>query len=320
MECSSDRFQTPSGPRKAAPALTEVGEEEAERVWRKFIYSVTIIVSRAMTVTNRIWLGPRETRLLFDLESRGKTVFTLRDAREILSLPGTTAADVVYRLKRKGRVIEIRKGMYLLVPAKAGLQGAWSESVFQILDFLLRREEYYVGFWSAMNYWGMTEQVPRIVHVVAPARRRGFEFQGQRVQFVFLKPGRIFGYTTEPVGPATFRISDRERTLLDGLLRPRYCGGVGEVAKAIVVARSSLDWEKLGGYVRRLGVDAATRRLGYLLDVLDVRVALRRNLAQEFRGLRWLDPSGPKERLGYSDRWGLILNVPREELGRGGGF
>ena len=266
-----------------------------------------------MTDTKRITLGPRETQLLFALESRQADLFTPREAARILRVPVGVASDVIYRLRGKGRVIDVRKGEYLLVPARAGIGAGWSESIFRTVDAVVR-EGYYVGFWSAMNYWGMTEQVPRVVHVVTANRRRPFRFQGQRVQFVTMRPDRIFGATQESAGRGSFSISDRERTLVDALLLPRYCGGVGEAAKALAETGRELRWERLGAYVRRLGVDAVTRRLGYLLELLDLQAPLRRRLRREFRGFRWLDPSAPRQRLGYSKEWGLILNVTQEEL------
>ena len=281
--------------------------------WRNFIYFVTIITLEAMTVTKQVRLGPRESALLFGLESQGRSLFTLRDACRILDQPPRPVADVLYQLRRKRRVVEVRKGQYLLAPARTGVEGGWSESMYTVIGSIVDAP-YYVGFWSAMNYWGFSEQVPRIVHVVVPARRRGFEFQGQRVQFVVMKRDRIFGAVSQSAGSVSFLVSDPERTVLDGLLRPRYCGGIPGVARALAAARSTLDWEKMGRYARQLGVEAVERRLGYLLDLLDVRVPLRSRLRRPFRGFRWLDPSSPPDRLGYSRRWGLILNVPRKDL------
>ncbi len=277
----------------------------------RLIYSVTIITLYVMTATKRIHLGPHETRLLWELEARESDLFTIRDAREILRR--RDVAPILHRLRSKGRVVQVRKGQYLLVPARAGIEGAWSESIFRVIDAILG-EGYYVGFWTAMNYWGMTEQVPRTVHVVIPGRRRSFRFQGQPVRFVTMKPARLFGMTREAVGKGSVSISDRERTILDGLLYPRYVGGISEVVKALSESRRELEWSRLEAYVTRLGVDAVHRRLGYLLDLLGLQVPFRRRLRKAFMGFRWLDPSAPPERRGYSKDWGLILNVSRSDL------
>jgi predicted transcriptional regulator of viral defense system len=261
-----------------------------------------------MIVTQRIRLGPHETRLLLELEARGSDLFTIGDAREILGR--YDIAPVLHRLRSKGRVVEVKKGRYLLVPARAGPEGGWSESIYRLVDAVVGGN-YYVGFWSAMNYWGMTEQIPRIVHVVSARRQRPFQFQDQRVRFVTLRPERIFGAAIEPLAKGTFRISDRERTLVDGLLVPRHCGGIVEVAKAFAMARYDVTWGRVHSYARRLGVDAVMRRLGYLEETLRMDARLPR---KAFSGFQWLDPSAHHAILGISKEWGLYLNVPRGDL------
>lgn len=264
-------------------------------------------------VTQRVYLGPLEVTLLFELEARSASVFDLTEVSKILRIPRARAAELAYRLKSKGRVIEVRKGEYLLVPARAGKAGRWSESVYRVVDRVLR-DEYYVGFWAAMNYWGLTDQVPRIVHVAIPRRRRAFEFHGQRIRFVTLRREHMFGVAVETLEPGEFRVSDREKTIVDGLRIPEYSGGIPQLAGAIMAARDELRWTRLRDYVRRIGVDAVRRRLGYLLDVLSIDIPLRSVLQEDSVGFRWLDPSGRKERLGYSKKWGLVLNLDPEEI------
>ena len=85
-----------------------------------------------MVVAKGIRLGPHETRLLLELEARESDLFTIDDAREILGV--RDIAPVLHRLRSKGRVVEVRKGRYLLVPARAGIAGGWSESVYRVVD------------------------------------------------------------------------------------------------------------------------------------------------------------------------------------------
>ena len=78
-----------------------------------------------MSATRKVSLGPHETKLLFSLESLETDLFDLRTVRRILGVEENAAAKVVHRLQRKGRAIRVRKGDYLLVPARAGEAGSW---------------------------------------------------------------------------------------------------------------------------------------------------------------------------------------------------
>lgn len=105
-----------------------------------------------MIIVNKsVNLGPLESKLLFELEKQGKRIFDFQEAVEIVDTSDSSVANVLHRLKKKNRVEEIQKGIYVLNPAKSGLEGDWMESIYLIVDHIV--DEYYVGFWSAMNYW-----------------------------------------------------------------------------------------------------------------------------------------------------------------------
>ncbi len=95
---------------------------------------------------------------------------------------------------------------------------------------------------------------------------------------------------------------------------PQHCGGIAEAAKVVWNAREDLDWERLLVYLKRLDISTVRRRLGYILDVLEIKEEIRQKIRKDFMGFRWLDPSTEKERLDYSKDWGLKLNLRKKEL------
>ncbi|MCZ7362266.1 MAG: type IV toxin-antitoxin system AbiEi family antitoxin domain-containing protein [Candidatus Methanoperedens sp.] len=109
-------------------------------------------------ITQNIKLGANELKLLFTIEEENKSVFSITDAKRILKTSAPSVWNVIYRLKKKGRIEEIEKGKYLLIPARAGYEGSWSEVPYLLVPHIIRA--HYIGFWTALNYWGMTEQVP----------------------------------------------------------------------------------------------------------------------------------------------------------------
>lgn len=276
------------------------------------ILFVTNFTSEGIVITKTVNLGRHETNLLFSLEEREQRVFTFKEAQEILNLSQNSTAKVIFRLKRKGRVKEIERGKYLLIPARAGVEGHWSEDVFVIVDALI--DEYYIAFLTAMSYWGLTDQIPRKVLVATPKRKRNLRFDGLEIRFISIDRKRFFGYVVQNVNNHSFKISSIEKTIIDGLLHPEHCNGITGVVKALLNAKDRIDWDKLLNFVQSLKVSAVKRRLGYILELFGIEPEVRKALEDEFKGYRWLDPSYKKQIRSYNKKWGLMLNISPEEL------
>jgi len=258
-------------------------------------------------------LGPNELKLLLTLEEEKKTIFRTDDARKILKSTESSIKNVLYRLRNKGRIEEIERGKYLLIPAKAGYGGKWAETPFIIASKIV--ESYYIGFASALNYWGMTEQIPSVTFVVITGRKRNLEYGPLKFKFITFAKNRLFGIVEEKIDGEAFKISSREKTIVDCLLYPQYCGGIDEVIKGIWESHDELDFTKLFYYSEKIGVQVVNRRLRYILGMLDIKTNLDDKVSNKIpKGLMWLDPSGPKKVIEYSKEYGLIVNRTKKEL------
>ena len=258
-------------------------------------------------------LGPLESELVFTLEREGRTLFTVEEAGDILNTSENVLRVVLWRLASKGRIQRVKRGHYLLVPARAGYETRWSEHVFSFIDELL--EEYYVGYWTALSYWGMTEQIPRTVFIALTKRRRDFTYSDTvPIHFVTISHHKFFGWTTETIGDQEFRISDKEKTIVDSLDLPQYAGGVPEAAKGL---SQQLDWYRIAEYADNLGNRTVHKRLGYLLEALGLEPPtefverLRRGIGS---GYTWLDPTAPKKRITSDSRWRLKINLDARDI------
>lgn len=120
------------------------------------------------------------------------------------------------------------------------------------------------------------------------------------------------------IAGSKFKVSSREKTVLDCLMYPRYCGGLDEAAKGIWVGRKEIDFAEAFDLAKRLEISSVIRRLGYILEVLNIAKQVREEeiASMKFAGYIWLDPLAPKrpEKSRYSPKYGLIFNRTKEEL------
>lgn len=271
-------------------------------------------------ITKNIRLGHTELKLVLELEKEEKKVFDTEDAYRILGTSKDSVNTALYRLRKKGRIEEIERGKYLLVPARAGYEGKWAEMPFLIARHLV--EPYYIGFASALNYWSMTEQVPSLTYIVTTRRKKDVKYGPLRFVFVTLTENRFFGSIEETIDGKPVYISDREKTIIDCLLHPEYCGGLDEAAKAIWESWEDLDKKRMLEHAEKIGVKVVKRRLFYLLDVLELKDKEIDDALQIHKptGYMWLDPAWTKNALEYSKEYGLIINRSKESLTRWRGY
>jgi predicted transcriptional regulator of viral defense system len=133
---------------------------------------------------------------------------------------------------------------------------------------------------------------------------------------VLIRREDVFGVTAHWISKQdSVRISDIERTVIDGLHLPAYCGGVSEVAKGLWMRKNDVKPERLIEYALRLGNGAVVRRVGYLLGLYGLAAPeelqrIRHSLSATYAVL---DPTLPAEGA-YVSGWRLRVNVSPEEL------
>lgn len=265
-------------------------------------------------------LGSKEAEFLSRLASEGQTIFTVEQARQFWGDPAHTS-KVLSRLEDKGWLHRLERGVYMIIPLEAGPAREWSESALVIAPYLIQPAA--IAYWSALHYWNMTEQVPRTVFVQSTRRkhRRQIEILGIPFRFVTLPESRFFGVVHRTIDGKSAYVTDREKTLLDAADRPDLSGGIGQLASALRAAWNDVEWERLDEYLARWGVGSPIKRLGYLVETLELPLPNREERLARWQstltaGIALLEPGrGRSGRI--VTRWRLRVNV--EETWRSGG-
>lgn len=260
-------------------------------------------------------LGPQAAQLVAELHERRRTIFTLSDVESITDLSPKSARNFTASLVTRGVATRLKPGLFILVPYELGWEREYLGNPYLVARELARDDGYYISHASAMDIHRMTTQPQLVVFVSVPKRIRPRTIMGTEFRFV-LGRRTAFGIVDHWVeNSEKIRVSDVERTVVDGLAHPNYCGGISEVAKGMAMRMDDIDTGKLVDYAIRLDLGTVIRRLGYLLELLEMSSPpeidrLRRRLTNAYEVL---DPLLPDEGRHVS-RWRLRLNVSPEEI------
>ena len=264
------------------------------------------------TVTPR-GISEKNRRLLTSLYRSVTGPFSVQDAAGALSFNVTRTQRFLAYLAERGWLVRVCRGLYAPVPLDAIDPSEWREDPWVVASKLFG-PNYYIGGWTACEHWNLTEQIFLDTVVITTRKVRNKETQVQGFPFRIRRAPHRKMFGTKPVWRDQTRVnvSDPSRTIVDILDEPSLGGGIRHVADVVdtYFREEHRDDELLEAYSRRAGNRVVYKRLGHLLETLDVHAPalLRACESSVSSGVSRLDPSLPNEGP-VAWRWNLRLNA-----------
>ncbi len=253
--------------------------------------------------------------ILAQLNRGGKEIYTFTEIRSIANdFSQGTVRKVLSELAKEGRLIRLKREVYLYVPE--GYQENWTASNFWIGANLV--QPYAISFWSALNHWGLTEQLPKRTYIQTNKGIANYSenILGSEYQFIRLSPKRFFGITQIWVANHQVNITDPEKTLVDCLAFPAYCGGISEVIKGLYNFYQTNQSNNIIEYAEKMG-QPVLKRLGYLLEILEISNEVELDKIKSLitnPNPVVLEPLLPVENSRRDSKWKLNINIAKEDL------
>ena len=249
-----------------------------------------------------------------ELAHRGCRIFTTQAAREIAQDLGFNVRYVkefLFHLKNEKWIHPLKRGLYTL--DSLFLDGIPIHE-FEIAMALAPNSV--ISFYSAFQYHKLTLQIPSVIYLTIPisqnlpkvGKEKNVLIRHVKYEFVQTKKAFYFGYQKIWLHNAQIMMTDLERTLLDGLRKPQYCGSFIEVFNSYKNALDRANLGKLIDYSLKLET-AMIKRLGYVLEQCGVQEkTLHPLLKVKASSFFKLDNQGLDEG-SYNKKWMIRENI-----------
>jgi len=262
-------------------------------------------------------LGKVSANLINRLYDENKVIFKISDVQRISGKNYNEATDLLSELVKRKLLTRLKAGKFLIIPQELGSNskqyiGNWYVAAREVVN----SPKYYIAFYSAMQYWGMLTQPLIKIFVATPQRQIIPTEMKNKLIFIFVKEKFIWGIKEEWVTKTEkTRISDLEKTIIDALAHPKYCGGITEIAKGVWIAKDKVDYPRLGNYIDKCNKKILAKRLGYILEILKIgQPRLIKRLKKYVKNRYDLfDPTLPEKRINKNN-WRLIDNVGQKQI------
>jgi predicted transcriptional regulator of viral defense system len=265
-------------------------------------------------------LSPEEARLVAMWESEKKAVIRASDVKEALNCTIEYAHLLLHNLEHKHWLERITRGLYQFIPLGYGYPERIPPSNSFIIGAALITP-YYFSYYTSNSHYGFTTQMPFTLFIATTSKKPTIEWTRGTFKFVTLSKRKFFGYRKEQIFDTEVNMATPEKSLVDSFDKPRYAGGIEQLARITWRGLPRVKKEKLAKYAVKMNSHALIQRLGFIIDFLAKEKLVKplpRNLKDKMlvhvgKTAIYLDSRKPKTGE-FSKEWRIINNVPREQL------
>lgn len=268
------------------------------------IYNSYIVIVKKLKQFNTNYKGisANESYLLSLIEESNLTVFGVKEAIYLSGWSRNRVHNTLFSLEKKDLIIRLKRDCY-------ALRSNLNENLFSIATESVKPS--YISFWTALSFYGFTEQQLKIIQLVSTRQVRRMNLDSFIIDVTTFHPKKFYGY--EKI--EGFVIAEPEKALVDSLAQLDKCGGLNEFAKCLKNAWKELNKRRFIDYLIKFNNRSVVSRAGYLIEHLKLEEQvemLQKYKSKSFVGIA--ENTGKGKEKEYNKRWNVIVSQREEEI------
>lgn len=262
-------------------------------------------------------LSFQSSGLLQKLNQENSTFFSLDQAYQLLPDSHKPAVRrLLSDMTERGLLLRLKNGLYCIIPYDQNASSYFPNSHL-IAQHLAADTNFYIGYYSAMEIHSLITQPALREQIVVDKQIKpsALKIKGHKFQFIYHNKDHFFGIKNIWIDSFNkVPCSDLEKTFVDCLYKPDYAGGITEIAKALFKSKEKIDFKKLLDYCKRFKTQSVIKRLGFLLEILDINNPITEALQQlRTTSVILLEPSYEKKGK-LIGKWSIQQNLETTDI------
>ncbi len=263
------------------------------------------------------YISKQSNELLSWFRSNDMECFDYKEAFN--ALPGSKQSavrELLSDMTKRGLLMRLKEGKYYIIPYEQDSK-SFMPDWHLAAECIVGGKDYYIGYYSALVIHDLITQPSLKEQIVVPKQTKPSTTNIKNIpfQFIFHNEHHFFGYEETWIDSYNRVLcSDLEKTIIDCLFKPVYAGGIVEISKAISISKDQINFDKLLEYLKKFNSQAVIKRLGFLLELLEIKHKIIDIL------LKWrsdsyvlLDTELPKKGR-FLSRWSIQQNIESETI------
>jgi len=263
------------------------------------------------------YISTQSNELLSCFDGQNRNCFDYSLAYKALPDSKSSAVrELLSDMTKRGLLMRLKEGVYYIIPYEQNAE-TFMPDWHLIAEQLVNDAKHYIGYYSALQIHNLITQPSLKEQIVVSKQIRPSEIKIKEVAFQFIYHNEKHFFGAKKIWIDSFNkvlCSDLEKTFIDCLFKPDYAGGIVEVARAIYTSKDKIKFDTLLEYVKKFDSQAVLKRLGFLLEMLDINTKIIADL-QKLKTASYvlLDTELPKTGKRNS-RWSNQQNLEVETI------
>ncbi len=235
------------------------------------------------------------------------------------ALPDSKASavrELLSDMTKRGLLMRLKEGVYYIIPYEQNAE-TFMPDWHLVAEHLVNDAKHYISYYSALQIHNLITQPSMKEQIVVSKQIRPSEIKIKEVPFQFIYHNEKHFFGSKKIWIDSFNkvmCSDLEKTFIDCLFKPDYAGGIVEVARAIYTSKDKIKYDTLLDYTKKFDSQAVIKRLGFILEILEVNTKIVEELQQmKTASYVVLDTELPKTGKRIS-RWSIQQNLETETI------
>jgi predicted transcriptional regulator of viral defense system len=263
------------------------------------------------------FISRQSNEILTYFNEQDRYCFDYKQAKKALPNSKDSALRELLRdMTRRGLLMRVKRGLYHVIPYEQDPE-TFMPDWHLLAEHLVSDANYYIAYYSALQIHNLITQPSLKEQIVVSKQIRPTEINVKDVPFQFIYHNEQHFFGAKKIWIDNFNkvlCSDLEKTIIDCLFKPDYSGGIVEIARAIYISREKIKYDTLLEYVIRFNSQAVIKRLGFLLELLEIHTNATDKLQKiKTKSVVLLDTELPKSGK-IKTKWSIQQNVETETI------
>jgi len=262
-------------------------------------------------------ISTQSNKLLSFLNEQDINCFDTEIVKQALPNSKNSAIrELLSDMTRRGLLMRVKRGLYYVIPYEQNPE-SFMPDWHLLAEYLVQDANHYIGYYSALQIHNLITQPSLKEQIVVSRQIRPSTIKIKDVPFQFIFHNKKHFFGTKKIWIDNFNkvvCSDLEKTIIDCLFKPDYAGGIVEIARAIYLIRNKIRFNVLLEYAKDFNSQAVIKRLGFLLDTLDIKTTIVDHLQKlKTKSIVLLDTELPKSGK-TTTKWSIQQNIETETI------